>query len=107
MRIAVVSTDKVRVNGRFGQADRFLIYEEKPSGLTLVDERPTEPMFDDYFDCDMLDWVADIIRDCDRVYMARICDEPAHALSRRGIKPVVYEGPITEIALPKQRQDTD
>jgi predicted Fe-Mo cluster-binding NifX family protein len=104
MRIAVVSTDKVRVNGRFGQAERFLIYEEKSSGLTLVDERPSEPMLDDYFDCDMLDWVADIIKDCDRVYMARICDEPAYALQQRGIKPVVYEGPIREIALRRKQQ---
>ncbi len=99
MRIAVVSTDKVRVNGGFGQAERFLIYEQKASGLNLVDERASEPMFEDYFDCDMMDWVADIIKDCDRVYMSRICAEPAHALTRRGIKPVVYEGLIKEISL--------
>ena len=104
MRIAVVSTDKIMVNGRFSQAERFLIYEEKPSGLTLVEERPSEPMLDDYFDCDMLDWVADIIKDCDRVYMARICDEPAYALRRRGIKPVVYEGPIKKISLRKRKR---
>jgi len=52
----------------------------------------------------MLDWVADIIRDCDRVYMARICDQPARLLSSRGIMPVVYEGLIREISLEEEQE---
>lgn len=105
MRIAVVSTDKKRVNERFGRAERFLIYEEKANGLTLIDERMSEPLFDS-IDGDMLDWVADIIRDCERVYMARICDQPAQLLSRRGIMPVVYEGLIREITLEDEQEPT-
>jgi len=98
MRIAVVSTDKKRVNERFGRVERFLIYEEKANGLTLIDERMSEPLFGS-FDTEMLDWVVDIIRDCERVYMARIRDQPARLLSRRGIIPVEYEGLIREISL--------
>ncbi len=103
MRIAVVSTDKKRVNERFGRAERFLIYEEKANGLILIDERMSEPLFDS-FDGDMLDWVADIIHDCERVYMARICDHPARLLSCRGIMPVEYEGLILEINLADEQE---
>lgn len=97
MRIAVVSSDKVQVDERFSQADRFLIYEQDKAGLTFIGERASEPMPYGVFDRDMLEWVADIIDDCDKVFMARIQDLPARVLSNRGIIPVVYEGPIAEI----------
>ena len=33
MRIAVVSSDRVKVDEKFSQADRFLIYEQDKKGL--------------------------------------------------------------------------
>ncbi len=94
MRIAVVSSDCLEVDQRFSRAERFLIFEDQGEGLRLVDERSSEPLPLEFFDQAMFDWVADIIKDCDRVYMARIMDKPAKALKKRGILPVVYQGPI-------------
>ncbi|MCB2182911.1 MAG: hypothetical protein KQH63_12830 [Desulfobulbaceae bacterium] len=97
MRIAVVSTNNKEVNGSFGQSDRFLIYEKKKDGLFLVGERFSEPMVVDYPDREMCDWIADIIQDCQEVYMARICKVAERAVASRGITPVVYQGPIDKI----------
>jgi hypothetical protein len=97
MRIAVVSSDRVLVDERFSTADRFLIYEQDKKGLKFIDERVSEPLPGGVFDRDMLEWVVDIIDDCDKVFMARIQAAPARALSDRGILPVIYEGPIANI----------
>ena len=97
MRIAVVSSDRVQVDERFSAADRFLIYEQDKKGLKFIGERVSEPLPSGIFDRDMLEWVADIIDDCDKVFMARIQEAPARVLSDRGIMPVVYEGPIANI----------
>ncbi|MBI4792802.1 MAG: hypothetical protein HY789_08805 [Deltaproteobacteria bacterium] len=97
MRIAVMSSDKKEVNERFGKANRFLIYEQKNGGLQLVAERVSEPLTVDYFDLEMCDWIADIIKDCQKVYMTRISKQAERAVIRRGITPVVYQGPIDKI----------
>ena len=99
MRIAVVSSDYQEVDQLFSKADRFLIFDSLGQDLQLVAERYSEPLPVDSFDQDMFDWVVDIIKDCDRVYMARIQDKPAHALKKRGIMPVVYQGPIKSISV--------
>ncbi|MBI5557741.1 MAG: hypothetical protein HY885_08895 [Deltaproteobacteria bacterium] len=99
MRIAVVSSDRIEVNGRFGKSKRFLIYEQKKDGLRLVGERISEPLVGDYFDREMCDWIADIIQDCQKVYMAGICKEAERAVTSRGITPVIYQGPIDRIVL--------
>jgi hypothetical protein len=85
MRIAVVSSDKRVVNERFGTAKRFLIYEQSSNGLQFVGERVSEPLLVDYFDRDMCDWIADIIQDCQKVYMARRLSENSNFFSNRGI----------------------
>jgi predicted Fe-Mo cluster-binding NifX family protein len=97
MRIAVVSSDRVLVDERFTQADRFLIYEKEKTGLRFIGERVSEPLPFGIYDRDMLEWVADIIDDCDMVFMAQIQKEPAQVLSDRGIIPVIYKGPIADI----------
>lgn len=99
MRIAVVSSDCQEVDQRFSNAERFLIFEADKGGLQLVAERCSEPLPVDFFDQDMFDWVADIIKDCERVYMARIKEKPAKALKKRGIIPVIYQGPIQAITV--------
>ena len=99
MRIAVVSSDKKVVNERFGKAKRFLIYEQTGRGLQFVGERVSEPFFADFFDQDMCDWIADIIKDCQKVYMATISKDAERAMVNRGITPVIYQGPIDQIIL--------
>ena len=97
MRIAVVSSDYREVNQQFAHAERFLIFDSWGEGLRLVEERDSEPLPVDIFDQDMFDWVVDIIKDCDQVYMAHIRDKSARALKKRGILPVIYAGPIGAI----------
>ncbi len=97
MKIAVVSTDKVEVDDWFSNATRFLIYEIDQDGATFIDERDSEPLPTSFFDIGMLNCVADIISDCERVYLANIKKKPALAIKRRGILPVVYSGPIIGI----------
>lgn len=97
MKIAVVSSDKIKVNGRFGTAERFLIYEKDDEGMQLIGERLSEPFLFDFLDSDMCDWVADIIQDCQKVYISRICKAAEKAVARRGITPVLYSGPIDQI----------
>ena len=99
MRIAVVSSDKKVVNERFGTAKRFLIYEQTGNGLQFVGERASEPLIAGFFDRDMCEWIADIIRDCQKVYMATICKAAERAVASRGITPVIYQGPIDQIIL--------
>ncbi len=97
MKVAVVSTDKVQVDDWFSNATRFLIYEIDPYGPTFIAERYSEPLPATFFDSGMLNYVADIISDCERVYLANIKNKPAQALKRRGILPVIYSGPILGI----------
>ncbi len=97
MKIAVVSTDNVQVDDWFSNATRFLIYEVDPDGVTFIDERGSEPLPDHFFDAEMANCVADIISDCERVYLANIKKKPAMILKKRGILPVVYSGLIVDI----------
>ena len=99
MRIAVVSSDTVSVDDWFGNADRFLIYEMEHDHPSLIDERSSEPLPVEFFDQEMMDWVTDIISDCDQVYSAHIRKKTARALIKKGIKPVEYQGAIADISL--------
>ncbi|MEN8258834.1 MAG: NifB/NifX family molybdenum-iron cluster-binding protein [Thermodesulfobacteriota bacterium] len=99
MRIAVVSNDTIKVDDWFGNASRFLIYEIEQDHPSFVTERHSEPLPEEFFDQDMMDWVADIISDCDLVFSAHIKEKPARALKRKGITHVAYQGPIEEISL--------
>ncbi len=99
MRIAVVSSDTVRVDDWFGNAHRFLIYEMEDNHPFFVDERSSEPLPGEFFDQDMMDWVADIISDCDLVYSAHIKEKPARVLRKKGIRHIAYQGAIADISL--------
>ena len=68
MRIAVVSNDTIKVDDWFGNANRFLIYDIEHDHPAFITERCSEPLPDEFFDQDMMDWVTDIISDCDLVY---------------------------------------
>jgi len=101
MKIAVASTDGKKVDEHFGKAERFLVYELTEEGPRFVAERKVEAYStgdrDHGFESDRFLQVADVIADCERVYVSRIGDRPAEELSLRGVKPVVYEGEIALI----------
>lgn len=99
MRIAVVSNDTVRVDDLFANARRFLIYEMEDAHPSFVGERSSEPLPLEFFDREMMDWVADIISDCDFVYSGHIMEKRAIFLKKKGILHVEYHGPIADISL--------
>ncbi len=99
MRIAVVSSDTVRVDDWFANARRFLIYEMEGNTPLFVGERSSEPLAVEFFDQDMMDWVTDIISDCDLVYSSHIKEKADRALRKKGIRHVAYQGVIADISL--------
>ncbi len=101
MRVAIVSTDGKTVNEHFGRADRFLIYDLTKEGPKLLEERASEPLSvsnpKHAFDRERFEEVAYVIGDCERVYVTQIGARPAEELEKKGIKPVLYKGPIGKI----------
>ena len=101
MRVAIVSTDGKTVNEHFGRADRFLIYDLTPEGVKFLEERGSEPFSvgdpKHPFDREHFEEVAYAIGDCERVYATKIGVRPAEELEKKGIKPVLYKGPIAHI----------
>jgi predicted Fe-Mo cluster-binding NifX family protein len=101
MQIAIVSSDGVNVNDHFGKAERFLIYEMAPQGLTLTGERKVNPLStgdqSHQFDAARFNSVAEGLAGCQRVYCTRIGDRPRQELAKLGITAVIYEGAIAAI----------
>lgn len=101
VRIAAVSKDGAHVDDHFGTADRFLIYD-LDGGMRFVEERATEKLSvgdpDHRFDPDKFGRIAALLKDCSKVYVARIGKVPAAELSALGIEPVIYSGAIADIA---------
>ena len=99
-RIAVVSTDGKTVNDHFGRAERFLIYDVNDK-LTFFEERVTErysvddPKHD--FDPEKFSNMANLLKDCAKIYVTKIGDVPEAELKKLGIEPVIYQGPIGDI----------
>jgi nitrogen fixation protein NifX len=99
-RIAVVSTDGLKVDDHFGKANRFLIYDLDDQ-IAPMEERFTETLSvgdpDHPFDPDKFDRIAALLKDCCKVYVTQIGEVPAAKLTALGIEPVVYSGAITDI----------
>ncbi|MBI5556617.1 MAG: dinitrogenase iron-molybdenum cofactor biosynthesis protein [Deltaproteobacteria bacterium] len=102
MRIAIVSTDGVNVNDHFGKAERFLIYEAGPQGLTPIAERRVACLStgdqSHQFDAARFNSVAEGLAGCQRVYCTRIGDRPRQELEKLGITAVIHEGSIVAIS---------
>ena len=95
MRIAVTTTDGVKVNQHFGKATSFTIYDIKDDRLKMVDLRQVES----YCECeggepfdpnhkfkqDRFSKVKEIIEDCEKLYTLQIGDVPKEQLEIVGI----------------------
>jgi hypothetical protein len=81
-------------------AKRFLIYECNDI-MTFVEERPTETYSvgdpNHPFDPEKFGRIAELLKDCTRIYITKIGDTPAAKLREMGIEPLIYEGPIEDI----------
>ncbi|MEW6520593.1 MAG: NifB/NifX family molybdenum-iron cluster-binding protein [Thermodesulfobacteriota bacterium] len=101
MKIGIVSTDGKNVNDHFGKAERFLIYEAGTAAPASITERKISPLStgdkSHQFDAARFTAVAKALEGCQRVYCTRIGDRPRQELEKRGIMPIIYEGPIVAI----------
>lgn len=99
-RIAAVSTDGVHIDEHFGKAERFLIYDMEKQ-LSWVEDRAAEPLSignpNHPFDPDKFQRIADLLKDCSKVYVTQIGDTPAIKLRAMGIEPVIFHGRIADI----------
>jgi len=101
MKIAVATTDGIMVNQHFGMAKAFLVYVITSDGPVRVGQVTATPLStgdkNHPFDKPRLLAIADTLKGCERVYVTKIGERPADELQKLGIKPVVYEGAISDI----------
>lgn len=102
-RIAVVSIDGIHVDGHFGKADRFLIFDAKDKELIFLETRSSTPLSvddpDHTFDAERFESVHRVIQDCQKVFVTQIGDTPASKLREQRIEPILFSGPISSIPL--------
>ncbi len=102
-RIAVVSTDGIHVDGHFGKADRFLIFDIKETELAFVETRSSTPLSvndpEHTFDAKRFESVYHVIQDCQKVFVTQIGDKPASKLRDQKTEPVLFSGPISNIPI--------
>ena len=104
MKVAVLSSDRINVDGHFGKAERFLIYELEADGPRLVEERACRPVYlDNCAPCPDFTGFDDLLSalvDCKKIFISHIGRTPAARLRVSGIEPVIYAGPIARICPP-------
>lgn len=100
MRIAAATTDGINVDEHFGKADKFSIYDVDDR-ISWVEDRPTETLSvgdpDHSFDAEKFKRIASLLKDCTKVYVAKIGEMPAAKLKEMGIQPVVFQGSIAKL----------
>ena len=102
LRVAVASNSADNLDGHFGSAPRFLVYQVGREGIRLADVRPTD-LADEADDKNVAR--AELIADCQIVYVQSIGGPAAAKVVRAGLHPVKFPqpGPARE-ALAKLQQ---
>lgn len=90
LRVAVASNSGENLDGHFGSAPRFLIYQVGREKLKLIDIRPTI-LADEAEDKNVAR--AEMINDCQIVYVQSIGGPAAAKVVRAGIHPVKFPTP--------------
>ena len=85
IRVAVASNTGEELDGHFGSCERFLIYQVSPGGLRLIALRPT--LEADHAE-DRNASRAELIGDCQVVYVQSIGGPAAAKVVRAGVHPV-------------------
>ena len=98
VRIACASNDAINVDGHFGSCSQFLIYQVAADETRLIDIRSTNSLEG----LDMEDknkYRAELIQDCQVIYMASVGGPAAAKIVKLGIHPMKLSGTeaITEI----------
>jgi len=85
IRVACASNNGEELDGHFGSCERFLIYQVSPAELRLIDIRPT--LEADHAE-DRNVARAELIRDCQVVYVQSIGGPATAKVVRAGVHPV-------------------
>lgn len=99
MKVAVASSDGIAVNQHFGRADTFYIYEiEQDQKAVLLEKRRGKPFCHggNHEDSDLLD-AAELLADCQKVFVLRIGVGAEQELALRGVEAVTAPGLISEV----------
>ncbi len=95
LRVAVASNTAANLDGHFGSAPRFLVYQVGKAAIRLVDVRPTL-IADEAEDKNVAR--SELINDCQLVYVQSIGGPAAAKVVRAGVHPVKIPtaGPATD-----------
>jgi len=91
LRVAVASNSGDNLDGHFGSAPRFLVYQVGKTAIKLVDVRPTL-IADEAEDKNVAR--AELINDCRIVYVQSIGGPAAAKVVRAGLHPVKVPVPV-------------
>jgi nitrogen fixation protein NifX len=87
VRIACASNDAINVDGRFGSCSQFLIYQVSADETRLIDIRSTD--IPDGLEVDDKNrYRAELIQDCQVLYMASVGGPAAAKIVKLGIYPI-------------------
>lgn len=91
VRIACASNDAVNVDGHFGSCSQFMIYQVSADEARLIDIRSTEVPNSPEVDDKNL-FRAELIEDCQVIYMASVGGPAAAKIVKLGIHPMKLPG---------------
>jgi len=93
LRVAVASTDGIRVDQHLGQAERFFIFEASPAGSTLLGQRGLDPAIGQSgHDPRRLAEVLRQLEDCSVVLALQVGPAFRQQLERQGIRVLTADG---------------
>ncbi len=98
VRIACASNDGINVDGHFGSCSRFMVYQVAGDEARLIDVRNTD-IPDDLDVEDKNLFRAELIQDCQVLYIASVGGPAAAKIVKLGIHPIKLSGiaPVNEV----------
>jgi hypothetical protein len=100
IKVAVASTDGKHVNALFGKAERFSIYSMGPE-MVHIEDRLCEKFStgdpDHAFDASKFNCIAEVLKDCQKLYVVDIGAVPTKELTDRGLEVIKCSCPIDQI----------
>ena len=100
VKVAVATTDGKHVNAHFGKAEQFSIYAVS-GGVAFIEARACEKLSTGdpkhAFDPAKFDKIADLLKDCQKVYVEDIGPVPEAELKARGLEVIRCRCPIDQI----------
>jgi nitrogen fixation protein NifX len=91
VRIACASNDAINIDGHFGSCSQFMIYQVSAAEARLIDIRSTD-IPDDLEVDDKNRYRAELIQDCQVIYMASVGGPAAAKIVKLGIHPMKLPG---------------